>query len=744
MSLLFPSLVAGPLLLVLGVPILIHLIQLLRHRRVEWAAMDFLMASQKKHRKWIRLKELLLLAARVAALGLLLLMLAQPIVQDQWGRMLGGQDIHHIVLLDDSFSMSDRQDRVRLFDRGKQFVRRLIDKASQQSGRHAITLLRYSRSSSRSGGPAFDWLDIPIDRAFRDGADGVLGPLTPSETAAGPAAAIAAVDRMPEKNPDETRHLYLLSDFRRKDWSEVAALRTALARLGGQDYQIHLVQCTDTVRSNLAVTELGPLRGVSAAGVEMMMGVSVRNYGTADARQVAVRIEEDGHARPTVLFDRIGPGETASQPFRARFPVAGPHTVTALLPTDALDEDNRRFCVVDVPQRIDVLLVDSAPLARDAHFLATALAPGGPVDTGLHPVIRSPSFLKRADRLDAFAAIYLLNMDRLDDAAIDAIEAYARGGGGVAFFLGGRADGHFFTEKLYRGGAGLFPVPLAIPTNLLVDRVEKSPDLIVSDHPIFSIFAGRRNSFLDRVLIQRYFSLPDGWSPPQDDSLRILARLRNGAPLVVEKAFGEGRVVAVLTRASPEDNGMGSWNNWARNNPSFVVTMLELERYLAEHRSAPVPYRVGQPLMLQLDPQQYTAEVRVVGPGKGDRRGGTVVQAQPRDGRLEVAYPMTRRSGFYEAELKQTDGVIERRLYAVNVDPVEGDLQIVARNALTERLAGVPMHLGCVDALIDDDQQIAGFNLSTTILAVLVALLLGEELLSFSANYHPTRERVDR
>jgi len=35
------------------VPLLIHLINLVRRRRVKWAAMEFLLASYKKHRKWV-------------------------------------------------------------------------------------------------------------------------------------------------------------------------------------------------------------------------------------------------------------------------------------------------------------------------------------------------------------------------------------------------------------------------------------------------------------------------------------------------------------------------------------------------------------------------------------------------------------------------------------------------------------------------------------------------------------------
>ena len=46
---------------VVGVPVLIHLINMLRHRRVRWAAMEFLLRSHKKNRTWVTLKQLLLL-----------------------------------------------------------------------------------------------------------------------------------------------------------------------------------------------------------------------------------------------------------------------------------------------------------------------------------------------------------------------------------------------------------------------------------------------------------------------------------------------------------------------------------------------------------------------------------------------------------------------------------------------------------------------------------------------------------
>ncbi len=74
----------------LAAPVLIHLINMLRHQRVEWAAMEFLLLSQKKHRTWVIFKQLLLLLLRMAAIALVVLALAQPLLPDRWGSFLGG------------------------------------------------------------------------------------------------------------------------------------------------------------------------------------------------------------------------------------------------------------------------------------------------------------------------------------------------------------------------------------------------------------------------------------------------------------------------------------------------------------------------------------------------------------------------------------------------------------------------------------------------------------------------------
>ncbi|MDX1965260.1 MAG: BatA domain-containing protein, partial [Pirellulales bacterium] len=107
----------------MSLPILIHLINMMRHQRIEWAAMEFLLASQKKNRTWVLIKQLLLLLMRMAAVAGIAFMVAQPLLKDRLGRYFGGGRVHHIVLLDDSFSMADAWGNTTAFEEAKKTVK---------------------------------------------------------------------------------------------------------------------------------------------------------------------------------------------------------------------------------------------------------------------------------------------------------------------------------------------------------------------------------------------------------------------------------------------------------------------------------------------------------------------------------------------------------------------------------------------------------------------------------------------
>jgi len=205
----------------------------------------------------------------------------------------------------------------------------------------------------------------------------------------------------------------------------------------------------------------------------------------------------------------------------------------------------------------------------------------------------------------------------------------------------------------------------------------------------------------------------------------------------VEKAFGEGRVVAFLTTAASKTDKVAGWNNWAVDRFSFPVPLVRLQGYLMKQSSEDRSGRVGSPVRIDLgSPDDYLPNVTFVPPEAGAepiRRTAEVAE-----GVCGAALDLTETGGIYEARLTTPDGRTESRRFAVNVDAsAEGDLKTLDSQALAERLQGLTYQFHTAAEFQQSGYQLGGYNLSDLFLYFLVIWLIGEQLLAWSASYHP-------
>ncbi len=737
----FPSLLW--FLPLIGLPVLIHLINVLRHKRIKWAPMEFLLQSQKRNRTWVMLKQLLLLLMRMLAVAAIVLMLAQPRLQNALAGLLGGSKTHHIVLLDDSYSMSDKWADTDAFTQAKNVVARLGNQLSRQGGRQEFTLLLYSQASHRGSGMKAVLSREPVSPEFSTTLSGTLSNLHPSQLAVGPAEGLDAVEQMVRESDDSATVVYLVSDFRAKDWSTASDLRRNLMALTDElKAKLQLIDCVDAARPNLTISALKPEMGIRAAGVPLKIEVAVTNYGTQTARDVSIQLEEDGRARPAITIATIPAGQTASGDFEVRYSSAGQHTIAAKLPADAVEADNSRSTVIDFPENVPVLVIAGDAKAAagkgDAYFLTLPFSSNNVAPTGIAPRIETVRFL-RDKPLDEFHVIYLLDVDRLDQPEIDALEAYVKRGGGVAFFMGDRSRADFFNTRMYRDGKGLFPAPLEGPTELLIDRTETASDLTVEgSHPVFSLFSSQPSVDIDKVFVERYFAVKKGWMPAATSTARVVARLRNGAPLVVEQKFGDGRVMAFLTSAAP------TWNNLART-PRYVGAILQMAAYLSAAKQTDPSREVGGPLEVEFDRTKYSADVTFITPLRGPT-GTLPVQAAPAGQRLKAVLPGdAMQSGIYEVRFASPDKQrTDLRRFAYNVAPEEGDLKVLDGQQLESRLDGVKYRFHHAADTVFEDDELDRASVGRMILYGLIGLLFCEQLLAYSCSYHPTAKELAR
>jgi hypothetical protein len=740
--------------------VVIHLINLLRHRTVDWAAMEFLLASQRKYRTRIFLKQLLLLALRVLAIIGLVVLLAQPRWTTGLSLLLGGQQTTHVVLLDDSFSMAEElpdstpgntTQTITPFVRGRRMIARLLDELAATPGQQFFTLGRFSQfildqvaKDSSENTNEFDLREETVSpqnvNTLRRAVDG----LTHSAYAIGPMAAIRRA--IPLFSKGEGGVLWIITDLRSRDWLKAEATAELLRPLADAGIEIHLVDAAGLAserppaepepRANLTIERLEMVGGVPATDVLLPWEVTLRNQGDLPAGPVALAIREDGQERPGLQVDSIPTGETVGVRFESRFPLAGGHLVEVELPTDALSTDNIRTAGVSVVDEADVLIVANpsgrtANTESDAFYLATALDPGAAAATGLQPRIESPRALARLD-LSQFDSIWLIDVARLDAAEREPLEAYAKAGGGVVFFVGPETSAAEVNESLFRNGEGLFPAPLAGPVDLLPDpRNPEAPDVVAENHPVVAVLSGRRNPFLDAVRVERYMAIKRDYEPPPESGLRRLLSLRNQAALAIERPFGSGLGVAILTTAGPV------WNNWARNNPSWVVVMLELEGQLARLRRQRETLFVGEPLEVVLEQGVDQIDVDFLLPPHGTMV--RQVASTSADGKLVAQLPDTPRPGGYLARWQTVSGGQREEVIAVNVNPTEGNLERIASTDLDRVLAGIPFIYERAELLEPGDEHRSGTSLLRPLLLILLCILLAEQALGFIVSYHPLR-----
>jgi len=743
-------------------PIIIHLINRLRYRRVRFAAMEFLLQSEKRNRRRLLIEQLLLLLLRILIVLALLALIARLILDPSQMSLFRGQKVHHFVVLDDSGSMRAVSSGQSAFQDAKDVLQTFVREGVNLAVNQQLTLVLLSDPDQ----PLYAQRDMD-DKLLRE-IEQKLDNLEASYVAGDFAAAIQSAKKSLLSEKDSRKQLHLISDFRSADWNDQPAVGQAIQEANDDEIAVNLVRVVDEPQGNLAITNLTGDFHLAVVKIPTQMSVSVKNYSNKVINDVRVSIEQDGVKLPlNIVIDKIEADQEVTQDFSVIINEPGKHQLRLSIPADTLVSDNERFVALDVADDNKVLLVNGQPGHPQADYLHDAIS-ADPTLTGINTVIDTVDYLRRKP-LDEFGCIFMLNVSEIPSDAIVPLEAYVENGGGLAWYVGDAVYTDFYNEKLYQDGSGLFPVPLGETWSELNrnDLTADAPDLSFVNHPVFRIFAGQDNPFVDGVTINKYFPVADDWE--RDDNKRnngvtTIATLRNSQPFMFEHRYGKGRVITCLTTAGPD------WNDWANGQysaPSYVVMNIELQRYLSDRKRSLPSRIVGKNLTGQLDPREYLETVEITVPGENGPRvipikASAQASDQPdadqtaTDAATESAetadtaesvplwtyeYNQTDYPGVYQ--VKQTDQNQQPIVnwFAYNVPGQESDLAIATNEEIADR-AGNPSAL-----TIQNKGQLkwiegkdAGQEARTVLLILLVVFFLCEQLLAFRLSFHPTQK----
>ena len=699
-------------------PILIHLLARRRFKRIRWAAMDFLIDAERRNRRRIRMEEWILLALRCLAVALLGLMVARPFMTPSglasaWG---GARRTERIFVLDDSFSMGYQSPGATPFERAKSAVRRLIDSIRRDTPDDTVTVLRMSDPSKPvESGASLD----------REGAEELLArleALSPSQRSIDLSAVFEGVVEALQRDPGVVNvAVYLISDFQRKDWVQreggEPVRASNLAPTGGagvaaslaewatkqRGLRLVLINVGETEAANVAVTEAILQGGQLVAGTTGAVRANVTNFSSRTIEKLEMQTSVGNKAHSPKTIPSLAEHQNAVIDLEVDFPRAGDESVRVEIPRDALPIDNVRYVASEVVTAVRILLVNGEPSADEyddeVDLLTTALRPEGEVFSGHEVVVVDEPGLADAN-LAGFHAVVLANVYRISEPTIESLERFVQQGGGVVFFLGDQVDADLYNSTLFRNGEGLLPAELgelvrpADPAHLVVaDRLHpalravgrEDDPLGISRVPFFEYFSCRS---LESTVAET----PDGGSIDKsestavDQSTRVIARFdtNDEHPAILERPFGQGRVLLVTTSADKE------WHQWP-DHPTYLPVITELIRHAARRAEGRPENWVGTPLELPVDPALFGADALVRSPAYPNEPEASVTPSPSADGRgLTIQWEHTDSAGLYQFVLRRLDGGEVVRLAAVNVDPRESDLAMAQETELRKALGGLP------------------------------------------------------
>ena len=774
--------------------------------------MEFLLESYRKLRRWVWLKQALLIASRMLAVAIAVAMLAQWVSGSRWLAMISQSTTHHYVILDDSASMSDTSSKGTAYQSALGAVQSIASNANTQDGSHLLTVIRSSRaalasakskdtqanvaadstatrqvnenaSQGKNAAPQADSIAELLARTIPSDPSSLLSKINstaPSSLDSSLGDSIELISPLLQQATSEKAIVYLMSDYRTKDWSNPALLKQKLQSLVSTNVELQLIDCVAERHENLTLVSVLPQQEVLAAGVPAMINIAVRNNGIAPVRNVTVRVNSVDYSDrqlepmpnvafsglltelPPVLIDRIEPGELVTRHVQILFPKSGSHVVEAQLPPDSLNADNSARCVLDLQDGLRVLLIDGDSTGKHSFFFESALNPGGNAKTGLIMSREGSEFLRDSDlaAIQNYACIIVQAVPSLDPRALENLHKYVSRGGGLAVFFGEQMSmADYLRYNLVwtkpipaaENATPLLPFTIKGPAELAQVAGDTKPDLIANNHPIFEPFFGLSNSPFQFVRIQRYLELdkemrdsPIANGKSNAATWKSVATLRNGQPIIVDHSIGEGRVLFGLTAFDRQ------WTNWPQD-PTFVVAALKMVGYLSSFRAPDAARLAGTPMRWDFSSQEMLPEIQVLCPppnGSGAKAllslnaspaGESAFQASlnarsNQDTDESIRAIMS--AGNFEWWGTSIQGGRIVKNIARNTPPVEGETEKIALIDLNRTLSGIKFVYKSSESL-GANTALAGFaNRNMLLMGLLLALLLFEQWLACSASYH--------
>ena len=624
MQFLYPTFLWA--LAAIAIPVIIHLFYFRRFKKVYFTNVRYLKEIKEETSNRNKLKNLLVLLARILTIACLVFAFAQPLIPGDSDVKTGNNAVS--IFIDNSFSMTSSSEDVPLLDIAKEKARSIV-RAYDNSDKFQILTHAFEGKHQRlvSKDDALNYIDEIDYTPFVQTLDVVLNR-----------------QKQLMENESSNKISYLISDFQ-KSISDFSASPDSLM-------EINLIPLESTRSNNISVDSVWFDGPVPLKNQINNLIVRVTNHSGGNAEQVKLSIFHEGQEKPLGIKD-IAPNSSTIDTVPLSVSKTGWQSAIISVTDFPVQFDDKYYISYLVPDTIKALCINE----DQPNKYLTALFEG----IGYFSLSNQKISQLNYQSFSSFNLIIINDLKAITSGLSTELTQYINGGGKVLVFPGISADLTSYNQFFNANNANEL---------IGISNVRKEVASINTEEFIFNDVFISRNSNLKLPVSNQSYS----FSRSQFRGEETLLGYRDGNPYLVKYINGDGQL---FVNAAPLNTEI---NDLALNAEIFVPMLYKMA--VSKSKRESLSNLISNKVIIETENKRKTGDYIYKLRGKdefipGQQTAGNRIL-------LDLGNQITE-AGIFDLILD--DNVIGR--YAFNYDRKESDLSIYRENELISRFAEI-------------------------------------------------------
>ncbi len=563
MIFLNPAVLFG--LLAASIPVLIHLLNLRKLKRIEFSTLAFLKELQKNKIRKIKLKQWLLLVLRVLIILFLVTAFARPTLK---GVAIGGTTsaakTTAVFILDNTSSMSVVDSKGSYLNQAKATIKQILS-LMQDGDEVALILTGDLNNNDVKTTSNLGKFQKQVDAVKISDVSGLLN------------NAIVKAAKVLSKSNNFNKEIYLLTDFQagrladQNSQSDLGEILNDRVRLYSFNYSGKKV-------FNIGIDDIKLNTQIFEKDKPLDFNVTVTNYSDQSVNNLVVSLFIEGE-RSAQQSVSLNPGESKILTLQAPVKQTGYVDGYAEIEDDEILQDDRRFISFYIPKEIPVIIFTDNP--GDSRFVDLALSAAGSGQTLL--VTEKNLSQLNSTNLSQYDVVIIIGSESISN--YDLLNSYLNSGGKVLLMPGSKSTIQNF---------GNITKGLGIPSPTVAVGKEGSTinpvnfDKVDFNHPVFQdIFSSKEKKNVESPEIYYHFKVST-----EGKGANVIS-LTDGSSFLSEYKTGKGKIF--LFNTAP----VLSWSNFPLKN-LFAPLITKSIFYLSSKDNSGNQLIAGNPVEINL------------------------------------------------------------------------------------------------------------------------------------------------